>query len=98
MRYSPSVNVRFWAQPAISARCSSPSARSAGLSPSRSSIVRMTERRNLLGDVDRHGAPGDAPPAADAPRLAELVDPGAQLVREPLAIAAPARAADAAAV
>src|SRR3954451_5099849 len=54
--------------------------------------------RNLFGDVDRHRAPGDAAPAADAARGAELVDPGGELVGHPLAIARLRRGVDAAAV
>src|SRR5664279_4379687 len=45
------------------------------------------ERGGLGGDVDGGGAPGDAPAAADAPGRAELVDPGAELVRHPLPVA-----------
>ncbi len=60
--------------------------------------VGRPDRGQLLGDVDADRAPGDAAPAADAPRGAELVDPGAELVREPLAVARPGRGPDGAAV
>ena len=43
----------------------------------------------LLGDVDPDGAPGEAAAAADAAGRTELVDPGRQLVRHPLAVARP---------
>src|ERR1700739_1059874 len=39
---------------------------------------------HLCGDVDAGGTPGDASPAADAARHAELVMPGAQLVGQPM--------------
>ena len=45
------------------------------------------DRGQLLGDVDPDRAPRDAAPAADAARAAELVVPGAELVRQPLAVA-----------
>src|SRR5579862_4539475 len=47
----------------------------------------------FLGDIDADRAPGDATPAADAARGAELVDPACKLVRDPLPVArAPALA------
>src|SRR3989440_12003093 len=46
------------------------------------------ERGGLLGDVDADRAPGDAPAAAHAARLAELVVPGAELVGQPLPVPA----------
>ena len=62
----------------------------------RSSLSRIA--RGLLGDVDPDRAPGDAAPAADAARAAELVDPGRELVRHPLPVARARRAAHGAAV
>ena len=59
---------------------------------------RRADRRRLLGDVDGDRAPGDAAPAADAARGAELVDPGRELVGHPLPVARARRAPDAAAV
>ena len=93
---SPSSKTRFAAQPAIRSSCSAAIPSKAGTSASSSSIVRIAaavaevgraDRRRLLGDVDRHRAPGDAAAAADAARGAELVDPGGELVRHPLAVA-----------
>src|SRR6266540_1282854 len=46
-----------------------------------------TDRGDLLGEVDPHRTPGDAAPAADTSGGSELVDPGRQLVREPLPVA-----------
>src|SRR5262245_23326132 len=57
-----------------------------------------SELCRFLGDVDADRAPGDAPAAAHAPRCAELIVPGAQLVRDPLAVAAGTRGPDAATV
>src|SRR5439155_26958976 len=54
--------------------------------------------RDLLGDVDPHGAPHDAPPASDTAGAAELVVPGAQLVGEPLPVPAAGGGPDRAAV
>src|SRR5215472_2283734 len=56
------------------------------------------ELGRFLGDVDAHRAPGDAPAAANAARSAELIVPGAQLVGDPLAIAAGTRSPDTAAM
>src|ERR1700747_412561 len=42
---------------------------------------------HLCGDVDPGGAPGDASPATDAPRHAELVVPRAQFVGQPVPVA-----------
>src|SRR5579884_2141562 len=47
----------------------------------------LADRADFLGDVDPDGAPGDAAPAAHAARRAELVDPGREFVRHPLAVA-----------
>src|SRR5579885_3834916 len=58
----------------------------------------LTERRELLGDVDADGAPGDAAAAADAARRAELVDPRGELVRQPLPVPGAPGRPDAAAV
>ena len=76
-----------------------------GLSATISSIVCMVDlpvggpdRGELLGHVDPDRAPRDAAPAPDAAGRAELVDPGAELVREPLAVARPRRRPHAAAV
>ena len=49
--------------------------------------VAAPDGRRLLGEVDPDGAPGDAPPAADAARGVELVPPGRELVGQPLAVA-----------
>src|SRR6266508_4752012 len=57
-----------------------------------------TNRGDLLGEVDPHRTPGDAAPAADASGGSELVDPGRQLVREPLPVARARRGTHAAAV
>src|SRR4029077_8845531 len=100
------------AQPAISASwsCDIPSKVAASANscsmvctdpPSLSGIrteVGRADRRRFLGDVDRHRTPGDAAPTADAAGGPELVDPGRQLVRHPLAVARARRVADAAAV
>ena len=43
--------------------------------------------RHLLPDVDADRAPGDAPSAPDTPARSELVVPGRELVRQPLAVA-----------
>src|SRR3954447_25377227 len=94
---SPGANTRLRAQPANVSRCAGLSERSAGSSWISSVSVR-TDRRHLLGDVDRDRAPRDAAPAADAAGRAELVDPGRQLVRHPLAVARAAGAAHAPAV
>ena len=48
---------------------------------------RRRDRQELVAHVDPDGAPRDAAPAADAAGHAELVPPGAELVRQPLAIA-----------
>src|SRR3954466_14639723 len=94
---SPEANTWLRAQPASVSRWAGVSACSAGSSWI-SSVSVCTDRRRLLGDVDRYRAPGDAAPATDAPGRAELVDPGRELVRHPLAVARTAGAADAAAV
>src|SRR5215813_5646982 len=52
------------------------------------------QRRDLLGDVDSHRAPHDAAATADTARTAELVVPGAELVREPLPVPALRRRPD----
>src|ERR1700757_3334960 len=52
---------------------------------------------HLRGDVDPSGAPGDASPATDATRHAELVVPRAQFVGQPVPVARGAGLADAAA-
>src|SRR5690349_12239300 len=46
------------------------------------------QRVHLRGDIDPGGAPGDAPSTPDTAGRAELVVPGAQLVGEPLPVAA----------
>src|SRR3954452_2139225 len=94
---SPEANTWLRAQPASVSRWAGVSACSAG-SPWISSVSRCTDRPRLLGDVDRHRAPGDAAPATDAPGRAELVDPGRELVGHPLAVTRAGRAAHAAAV
>src|SRR5919202_5134321 len=111
--YAPASRTRSWPQPAIAVRWAGASAARTGTSASSSSTagtvvpfararvgahVGGADGRRLLGDVDRHRAPGDAAPAAHAARRAELVDPGGQLVGHPLAVAGTAAGADAAAV
>ena len=61
-------------------------------------LVGRADRGQLLGHVDPDRAPGDAAPAADAAGGAELVVPGAELVRQPLAVARAAAGPDRAAV
>src|SRR6266568_4694536 len=76
---------------ASSARCSGsrPPNTGDGLSSSMAaSTGRVGEARGLLGDVDAHRAPRDAAAAADTARFAELVVPGAELVADPLPVAA----------
>ena len=41
----------------------------------------------FFGEVNAHGAPGDASPATNTSGCAELIDPGGEFVREPHAIA-----------
>src|SRR5689334_386234 len=84
----------MWPQPAISSSCAASSPSKTGLSPTIWSSVCMIhlpvgrpDCGELLGHVDPDRAPRDAAPASDAPGGAELVDPGAELVREPLAVA-----------
>src|SRR5215208_2395515 len=60
--------------------------------------ISRADRRRLLGDVDRHRAPGDAAATADAAGGPELVDPGGELVSHPLAVPRARRVADAATV
>src|SRR5512133_2033007 len=93
----------FEAQPATSANRSCSSASNTGDARRSVSIVsigsvRCSDRRELLGYVDADGTPGDAAAAADAAGGAELVVPGAELVRQPLAVARPACRPNAAAV
>src|SRR5674476_973217 len=59
---------------------------------------RFPDGPDFLGEVDAHGAPGDTASAAHTTRTTELVDPGGQLVGQPLAVTRPGRGADAAAV
>ena len=47
----------------------------------------LGEGVGFFGEVDAHGAPGDASPAPDTAGHPELIDPGSQFVREPHAIA-----------
>ena len=91
---SPSLKRMFEPQPAISSSCVLRQAlRRAARRARMVSIVFMRRlprsrgSRQLLGDVDPDRAPGDAAAAADAARAAELVVPGAELVRQPLAVA-----------
>src|SRR3990172_11495039 len=103
-RFSPAAKWTLPAQPASSASLpgSSPSRNGTSartLSSDRGTVsLRRADCRDLLGDVDPDRAPGDAAAAADAPRRAELVEPGAELVRHPLPVARAPRRADAAAV
>ena len=55
--------------------------------PPAAGAVGRPDGGGLLGEVDADRAPGDAPATTDAPRLAELVPPGRQLVGEPLPVA-----------
>src|SRR5690349_21921810 len=100
---APPSNLTFEAQPATNASRSGDRPSNTGDARRRVSIVsigsvRCSDRGQLLGHVDADRAPGDAAPAADAAGRAELVVPGAELVRQPLAVARPARRPDAAAV
>ena len=85
-------------------RCPAPRPSKSGTSAAgRRQAVRIDapprpDRGELLGDVDPDRAPGDAAAAADAARAAELVVPGAELVRQPLPVARAAARPDAAAV
>src|SRR5262245_33037210 len=55
--------------------------------------IAITDGPYLFGDVDRDRTPGDAAPASNAARGTKLIDPGGQLVRQPLAIASRRRGA-----
>src|SRR3990170_6623912 len=68
-----------------------PSARSTGRGP-----LAGADGPHLFCNVDPHRAPGDASPAPDTTRGAELVNPGRYLVRHPLAVSGLVRAANAA--
>ena len=89
----PAATCSLTPQPAINSRCAGASPANTGASAISSSIPRirppiaLPDRARLLGDVDPHRAPGDAAAAAHAARAAELVDPGRELVRHPLAVA-----------
>src|SRR6266496_771451 len=61
-------------------------------------LLAGAECGQLLGDVDPNRAPRDAAPAADAAGAAELLVPGPELVREPLAVARASAGPDRAAV
>src|SRR5512144_3277541 len=50
-------------------------------------LVGFPDRARLFGDVDADRTPGDAAPAAHAARAVELIEPGRELVRHPLAVA-----------
>src|SRR6478736_8780382 len=58
----------------------------------------LAQGGDLFDDVDPDRAPRDAAPAPDAAGRAELVDPRAELVRQPLPVARAGRRADRAAV
>src|SRR4051794_3910516 len=83
----------MWPQPAMSWRWRGASPANVGESAMSWSSVRiaLSDRARFFRDVDAHRAPGDAAPAADAARAAELVDPRGELVRHPLAIAGAGR-------
>jgi len=49
-------------------------------------LRRLAEGVNFFGEVNSDGTPGDTPPASDASRHTELVDPGGEFVREPHAV------------
>src|SRR5450759_987649 len=97
---APAAKRSLTAHPAISASCSGASPANTGEAAISSSSVRIArelavaDRPCLLGDVDADRAPGDAATAADAAGAAELVDPGRELVRHPLAVARARGAAD----
>src|ERR1039457_7175811 len=98
------------AHPTMSCRCCSSNSRQNGCwrrkrsSDSMSSLsscvslISFADRVYFFGDVDRHRTPRDAASAAGASRRAELVEPGGELVRHPLAIARLGGGANAAAV
>src|SRR5512132_3280418 len=100
---SPGLKRAFEAQPTIKSRC-------AGSSPFRTgcsarigandsiSIASPSQPCDLFRHVDPRRAPCDAAPATDASVRAELVDPGRELVHQPLAVASPHAGPDAAAV
>src|SRR5450755_162881 len=101
---APAATCSLRPQPAISSRCAGSNPANVGVAASNSSIIRIgsllaiSNRARLLGEVDPHRAPGDASPAADTPRRTELVPPAGQLVSHPLAVAGSRRVADRAAV
>src|ERR1019366_1126800 len=64
-------------------------------SPS-SAFLGAADGSDFLRDVDPDRAPGDAAPAPDAARGAELIDPARELVSQPLPIARLGRRANAA--
>src|SRR5690606_16492594 len=57
-------------------------------------LGRGAQGGGLLGEVDGGWAPGETAAAADAAGVAELLDPGAELVREPLPVALAHRRAE----
>src|SRR6266567_8656311 len=50
-------------------------------------VIVLANRLHLFSDVDCDRTPANTAPTADAPAGAELVDPGAELVGKPLAVA-----------
>src|SRR3989337_260923 len=58
----------------------------------------LADGADFFRNVDAHGTPGNPPPTADAARCAELVDPGGELVRQPLTVPGRGGGADAPAV
>src|SRR3954454_3365736 len=97
---SPRSTCSLRAQPAMRSRwrAGSPAKTGDAAMSSSSPCIGLPDRPRLLGEVDADGAPRDAAPAADAAGAAELVDPGGELVRHPLAIARARRAPNGAAV
>src|SRR5579872_5616827 len=92
-RNSPAANRTWLAQPVKTSSCGSgmPSKNgwrlSTGCSVCTVTAILHLNGGNLCGDVNAHGAPGDAAAAADTARAAELIPPGRELVRHPLAVA-----------
>src|SRR5512139_3742261 len=105
---SPGAKRTLAAHPTIRSRCSGfiPSKRGivarTGLSVSVTvcllGMPGPSERLHLFGEVDACRTPRDAATAADTAGHAELLRPGRELVREPLAVARPDRGPDASAV
>src|SRR5512139_718040 len=65
----------------------SPACGRRGRGPGRDLIGTGGQRSDLFGEINADRAPGDAAAAAYAAAAAELVVPGRELVRQPLAVA-----------